>query len=560
MSDRVVTGGYVGTKELVKWETPPGTEFIGLASPQIQHLSDTSSGIAASPLTVTTFDTTSRQDSAHILLTNSTGSTVILRSCIIKGYPRTREASYVHDSLVDRGDIALNGDSLMEFGGDDIIDSTQLKYIAEHRWKRYNVERHGYSFTISGTCHFFQPGERYQLTAGAAGKAEYVDSFVVCRSVRTMLGDQPTTTLEFYETEEAFKLDSTATSRFRATGRISRSTNFGTVTIGSKYSTNAADFLCTGVADEVIINDAIASVSRFAGSGIVRLSAGTFYTAAAIEMKRGVTLEGEGVQTIIEKNCNDYAIESIGGSGSEVTGVVLRNLTVTRNASDMNNKVLIVSMYSDMMSISNVTTTDADSTAIYFGNCDGVNISGCMVNGYDGTVIGGGRGIFFTSCTDVICSGNVVINGKSGSGIASIGSTGVVIGDCVIRDGTSAAMGLYLVTSGLASVNNVTISNMASTTASIPYGVYAGVSSCQFTSIYINGISNSGTAANARGMYVVGDNNTVSSIYIGGGSGTGMKIAASADRTMISSGRSTANGTNYTDGGTNTLISSFDVT
>jgi len=79
----------------------------------------------------------------------------------------------------------------------------------------------------------------------------------------------------------------------------------------------------------------------------------------------------------------------------------------------------------------------------------------------------------------------------------------------------------------------------------------------------IDDIDNSGTAANSYGFYTEAslaavDDNTIT-LNVTGCTGTGVLIEASSDRNVLI-GRSTGNGTNFTDGGANTNTAAFDST
>ena len=102
-------------------------------------------------------------------------------------------------------------------------------------------------------------------------------------------------------------------------------------------------------------------------TGLFSCNMGTFNTDGAISLGK-VTLDGNGTRII--KNCNDYAIECVGVSGTEIVGAGLRNLTVTRAAADTNDKYLVNLYFADRFSMSDVCADDAYSSAIYINYCD----------------------------------------------------------------------------------------------------------------------------------------------------------------------------------------------
>jgi hypothetical protein len=84
----------------------------------------------------------------------------------------------------------------------------------------------------------------------------------------------------------------------------------------------------------------------------VHLTRGQFNVTAAIEMKSNIVLEGEGAETVIEKNCADYAIESVGSLGSEKENVVLISFKIT--SIDTETDAVIYMYYTDNLIINNI--------------------------------------------------------------------------------------------------------------------------------------------------------------------------------------------------------------
>jgi len=526
-------------------------DLIGIASPDLIHMSDTSAGTAESGLTETTFDTVSDPGSARILLTNSTGATVNLRSAIIRGYPVLRKQAYVHDAFVNRGDIAKNGPRTMTFGGPDVVVADQLNKIAEHKWKEHGQARHVYSITVPGTWHWVYPGERVHITAGSAGMAEYIDSFATVASVRTFLGKEIVTVMIVYETAERFKFNSNAVARFIATGRSVPIPD--TITIGTKYSTGYSDVFVPETAAQVLINSVIASLALICGGGTVKLLRGTYNLSAAIEMKSNVTLAGEGAgATIIEKNCNDYAIKAVGSSGNELTNIGLNNFTVTRNASDTNVKYAIYMTYSDNMRVEHITICDPYDAAIYASICARLLINNIYVDAWEGNAA-----IELHTITTLHLS-NIKLDGGGGTNLY-----GLVIQGCnkanisnvechnFISSGGVSAYGI-LVSADNARLVNCEVDNLDNTTDSFDViGLAFSGNGNQASNIEIEDIDNTNTAASSYGIEVSGDNNTITSSFVRNCSGTGIRIA-SGDGNQIAGARTTANGTNYADAGTNT--------
>ena len=107
--------------------------------------------------------------------------------------------------------------------------------------------------------------------------------------------------------------------------------------------------------------------------------------------------------------------------------------------------------------------------------------------------------------------------------------------------------------------SNLTIANITHTDGTrISWGAQLNDDGHRLTNIFIDNVDNSGTASNAFGCRVSGDNNNINDILITNGSGTGLDINSLADKTQIFNARSTSNGTNFTDNGTNSTYSVED--
>ena len=99
---------------------------------------------------------------------------------------------------------------------------------------------------------------------------------------------------------------------------------------------------------------------------------------------------------------------------------------------------------------------------------------------------------------------------------------------------------------------NCEVDNLDNTTDSFDViGLAFSGNGNQASNIEIEDIDNTNTAASSYGIEVSGDNNTITSSFVRNCSGTGIRIA-SGDGNQIAGARTTANGTNYADAGTNT--------
>lgn len=346
---------------------------------------------------------------AVIKLTNGSGGSLTITDATIRGKLVTQlqgQEGFLHDSHVNHGDIAENGENRMEWGNDSIVTLDQTNQVADYLWKEYNARRHTYVLELTGTRYYLEPGDWWRLQIGSAGNIEYIDSLCKVMTVETERDAHGLgiTRLILKEVQEAWKNDSNAVARFIASG----DTRFlvmdpGTQVIGSKYYGGTANRYCDGTADEVEINAAIAALSETYGGGTVYLPKGTYITAAAIEMKSNVKLQMEP-GTIIEKNCNDYGIEAVGGSGTELTGVEICGGKVTRNAADTNTKALIYFEYCDNSVINGVTVDDSYGEGVSCHLSDGLSIINSTFTD-NGTSVTTDQGLEIVDCIGFFVSG-----------------------------------------------------------------------------------------------------------------------------------------------------------
>lgn len=559
------------------WTGGPNQTIIGLQDASLVHKADDSGVDGDSGLTQTTEFVTAgdwvtlRGDAARLLLTNSTGSTVNLEEVTLRGKPVVRKSGaegYIHDSFVDYEDIGKNGVREFNFGNHDTVTKDQLEQLADFWWKWHRTAKHVYKAIMDGMQHWLCPGEWYRLQIGSAGKAEYIDSVVELYNVQMARrpGDIGETVCIFREVEEAWKYDSNADARFVASGGQSQLwSNKLTLTVAPQYYTGNADMYCDGTSDEDEINTAIDLLSGSGINGVVHLLAGKFHIDGSIDLKSNVTIAGEGTgATIVEKNCNDYAIHGAGSSGSEIVNASVRDLTITRNASDTDEKYLMYCEYCDEFMIDNVKLYDSYIGAAYFSYCDELTISGLLVDDFGTTIAGSTYGVYINHSTNVNLTDCTIKTASIASYlyglyIYSSGSpqTTVSLVNISISDLTGTATAAIYVTGATVRASNIYISNITGSGGATTRGLWLEVGECQIGGIYIDDVDNTTTASNSDGIYLNGDDNTVQQILAKNCSGTGVYISATADDNVLS-GRSASNGTNLTDSGsgndTTTLI------
>jgi len=353
-----------------------GMALIGVRGASLIHKS-TESSDGLSSLTIDKFDYETHPDGALIRMSNSSGGTITLKEMTIRGRPVTAltgDEGYVVDDMLDTESIARHGERAFLLEGPDFVDQTQIEEACEYYWKYTRASKHMHQFECFGTWHWLQPATWYRLTIGLAGETEYVDSIVELYNVRIgrSAGEHGQSVIMMREVEEQFKLDSNIFARMKARGYQQRYISSKPILyVASQYSTTAADIYCDGTADDVEIQAAIDAVHEVFAGGTVHLLPGTYNTTAALTLYSNVILEGEGVASLIKKNCNDYAVKFVGGAGTEVTSAVVRDLMITKDAADSNSKYLVYLDYADACSILNATIDGGHTTNIYVSaNCE----------------------------------------------------------------------------------------------------------------------------------------------------------------------------------------------
>lgn len=366
-------------------------EIIGIQNPRLAQLvSNALVGPPVNDLTVTVFDTTTRADSARILLTNSTGSNryifnvSMLGKLVLRfGAGEEGDEGFVHDSFVDEESISKSGIEELKIANRFIIDKAQVEKIADYHWKNNRVVKHVYVVTFSGSRYWFEPGEWYTLQIGGVGQKEYIDSKVRCEgiSIEKTSDEIGLTILTLVEVEQNWVFNTSALARFIAAGSLEREGLGNIVRVAASDSSGKADFYCDGTADEVQIQAAIDWVQTLGGKVI--LSEGTFVTAATITMRSKVFLEGAGPDaTIIEKN-GAFAGITIGVDEDNYEEyLIIRDLQVTRNSSDTETNSLIRVHGLINGRFENVRFKDSYRYGLHIeGHCQRIRITNCIVDG-----------------------------------------------------------------------------------------------------------------------------------------------------------------------------------
>ncbi|MCP4300874.1 MAG: hypothetical protein GY783_09840, partial [Gammaproteobacteria bacterium] len=386
-----------------------GEKLVGVKGARLLHkLSDTgadgNSALTEESLKnlVSGLDVISRPGFARVLLRNETGSEVFLIDAGVVGRPVTvysDDSGYINDFHSLPEDIALRGEKKIEFGNKFILgdvraantatNPTHLDVLCDY-WKEYSfTRRHTHTFPMSGSRFYISPGQWSVLDVGDAGDSEYINSTNAISAVtisRTPSGIGKTM-ISLAEVKQGYVSSAARDlAAFFSSGKKPR-THRTHVTVASQYHIGEADFRCTGTNDEATINAAISFMSGAYGGGEVRLTEGTFNLLTKITALSKVALVGQGAQsilTMVSGFSDADGIRGDGASGSELTGITLKDFTITCAATTRTNHIYFD--YVDDSRIENVTT---DATvappdqSMYLDTCDRVTVLNCTIKEFE---------------------------------------------------------------------------------------------------------------------------------------------------------------------------------
>jgi len=310
--------------------TNSGEEIIGVISASI-IIRTLSTGSSVQPLTLVTFDATTRPDAANILYHNSTGNNQRVSSCSIRGKlirKSSGNGGFIHDSFVDYERIEKDGEQRVEIDSDMITSALQTQKVADYIWKRNRTPKHIYRTSEPGMLSYFEPGGWYTLRVGSVGKAEYIDSTVECYSVTQQrgIGTIGNTSIEFREVLENWKWDTNEYARFMAPGDPMAAPYTNVVTIGDQYCTQPVTFLCGATSCDTQINSAKDWLSKTYGGGTIQLLEGTYPIFDSIRLASNINLVGCGTNTIIRASSGIDIISIEGTAGGYVNNITVSNL------------------------------------------------------------------------------------------------------------------------------------------------------------------------------------------------------------------------------------------
>ncbi|KKK92458.1 hypothetical protein LCGC14_2702730, partial [marine sediment metagenome] len=238
---------------------------------------------------------------------------------------------------------------------------------------------------------------------------------------------------------------------------------------------------------------------------------GKFYTTAVVTLPSNVILRGRGAASIIVKNGDFYAIESIGSDGNEKTNVQIRDLKVTRNASDTSAKSLIYFEYVDNYLISNVFFEDYYNSGFRNNYSDFGLVAGCHFSTETE-----GTAIYISFGSKNTIEGNFIDGGKIGFFI--FGDYNNIINNHIKNLlSTSQMRAIYI-----SGDDNKVAGNIITDCLSYAFTVVAGSLS--------------------RGIYVAGNRNTIIGNTIDNCVYTGLFIESGKQQTVVTNNLCKDNG------------------
>jgi len=169
--------------------------------------------------------------------------------------------------------------------------------------------------------------------------------------------------------------NSNQVARSIASGKWNKAPGQLAVTVASSDYVGTADYYCDGTADDVEINAAMVYLGGI-GGGQLQLTDGTYNTTAAVDQSH-FNIIVQGMQnTIIKKNCNDYAWKIVGISSTQtIVGGKIQNIQFTRDSADTNPWALLFAVFADYISITGCVFQNAYNLALKAQYCRGINVS-----------------------------------------------------------------------------------------------------------------------------------------------------------------------------------------
>jgi hypothetical protein len=379
-------------------------------------------------------------------------------------------------------------------------------------------------------------GDWYNLQVGEADTNEYIDAAVECFAVdvERSAGGIGSTNLILRDVEDNWAKTTLYETRLATGGSPKRRVNRSNiVTVASSEYDGTYDYKCDGTDDDVQIQAAIDYVSNTWGGGTIQLTNGAYILGSSVYLKTNMRLIGEGANSIIELSSNSYQIV-VGTLSNVCENATLSNFKVlssTPAIPGFSGTDMITGSYFNKIYVMNIMIDGNDTRS-------GINLQSALGYGFDSIV----SECIFTKCY----SSSIALGGQR-----------LRVSDCVISNNKDGSAFYISGGDNIVSGCNFVNINVNSDDGSIRSGIELlgnrnSINGCRIQTVNVS------ASYSSRGIYVVGDNCTVSNNIVTT-CGTGIVIAANADRTVLTNNRSTNNTTaNFSDSGTNTTDAGND--
>ncbi len=337
-----------------------------------------------------------------------------------------------------------------------------------------------------------------------------------------------------------------------------------------------ADYKCTGTADQVLINAAIAFVDGAYDGGEVHPSRGEFTIDDSIVIKENLSLIGEGLGTVFTIDGDFHGIVVEGTSGDHIGNVTLANFKIQGidSGSDAISIALIHGNYADNLTIRDVWADKSITYGILIQRGTDLFITGVRVTnfGYTGayrTFVT--NGIAITSTSGDTTLSDIVIDGGTGgmhtSGLRWAGdnclASNILVKNISTDVNASAAACSFRPSPGIACISDINIYDVTKTLGGDRIvGLELFGPGIVASSVAVVNVDNTSSAANSMGIWLVSaDYAIVASAYVSGCSGSGIEFSSSTDNAIVAGLTALSNGTDINDlGPNNSILSSNDDT
>lgn len=225
----------------------------------------------------------------------------------------------------------------------------------------------------------------------------------------------------------------------------------------------AADFVCTGTADQTTINLALGLLSKWSGTpssatdrGKVIFMAGSYAITGAINLLNNIDVHGEGSGVVLKiPNATNGTFAVF--TGTSISNIVLRSLTVDGNRANQTSGATSL--------ISLTTCTNVEIRSCFFNNAftNGVLLSGSSLVVFDTCSLANNAvGVLMGTSNDVTIAGSMI--GTSVSHNVSILGTAPVCVNPTIRNTilrSAGGNGIVVISADNFNANDCTVNGNA---------------------------------------------------------------------------------------------------